>query len=1459
MDMPTPTFALASSISDTGRPIDAPAHATASDADLRDAHWVICPDYRASNPYQRGMYRALGPDGAVEYGAIALALERRKAADPSRPVIFHLHWPDPLFADVASSFDYQVRASDFLRAVRAFQAMGGVFLWTIHNSLPHEPLFGEAEREFHRQLAQTANLFHLHDEAAIARVRQDYPLDAGKCIIIPHGSYEGCYGRAFDTYQSRQLLGLGHVESLILLFGQIRPYKGLDDLIRAFRLLSERAERDQTHLLVAGKPMAGFTSGHARLIEENVPRVHMLDGFVPDAKLPLLFGAADLIALPYRDVLTSGTLMLAAHYGKPVVAPRTPALRHVEDAGLGLAYDPDQPDALALALDQGLALDPERRAAIAAAGRVLSASLAWDTVSARFAQAIAQRIVPRPVAVRVGRSPRTVQTVRRPDSAAAQLAVGIVHQSCLTDVADQLDEIEQLQDPGIRTYVFDATAEGAPHYGLQRRVDHLLFGEGKTSLAAAANAMLAIMRDDGCEQALLLDANMMLDATAIARLRVRRRDDAIVAPLVLAANGRIAQGGFRSVHDPDGCSHLEPLLVGDDPMIERQPYLAQALGPGALLLPLALLDRIGFLPEEQVSGQAMIDWTMTAKRRGVALVVQPASHARPRVDGSPYVFPGIEALYYDIRGQFRRARRMAPRALRPAPAAIRDHLSQRVVAPLRQAVARSSADLLPLFDRCARVALDDGEADLRGRVDVDQRIDAIRMPEEADCQGRIDRSNDARISGWAATREAADADWRPASLWLLRDGAPIRRIEPDPARSDVAAAGYGDGTGFTLPIPRRMDEDRALHTLRTIATGRRVAVSPGLQGDVWSSDRGIGMAQAPRLKAVVETVADGQLKGWAVDLAHPDIRLRLDVIIDNEQVASAMPADAAREDLRRAGIGDGRHGFALPLRNRYLLRESVSIELRLAGDAQCLVKKSVAVKNDNRGFSPYVSLHGFLSWSYGEDRMGVGHSELATGLLQQLDMEKQLLTARARRLAPEERVSVIMPAYNRATVIGDAIQSVLDQSHDALELIVIDDGSTDDTAQRVQNFADPRIHLIRLPDNRGVSVARNLGLERASGDIIAYLDTDNLWDKDYLAIMVAALADRRGYQTAYAGQIISRTVPGTDASSAWEEQKAIRLCPFNRSRLEERNFIDLNIFVHRRHLHGLYGGFDETLRRLGDWDLILRYTREWPPLMVPALLGRYQEGKADNQITATEDFNANRARLRIPTPATLVLGTRQEPRPLDMVVEAQSQDDLVHWLKANRPLLGSAVGAVAGLWRQDGVLHCLMLDAQSGEQTHCETIASMDELFQRLPRQGAGRPMLITNSAHAIRGDWVRTLDRLDRTDAYSAATGRLYAASTPGRFGNRYHDLTPDRIKAHVTDWSIAPSLSGQRSRQLPRDYLFIPSRQMDRLHVSASLSRNVEDMLDRYFDSFALSPLSGVYAADLIACHRDDVLPWA
>lgn len=101
-------------------------------------------------------------------------------------------------------------------------------------------------------------------------------------------------------------------------------------------------------------------------------------------------------------------------------------------------------------------------------------------------------------------------------------------------------------------------------------------------------------------------------------------------------------------------------------------------------------------------------------------------------------------------------------------------------------------------------------------------------------------------------------------------------------------------------------------------------------------------------------------------------------------------------------------------------------------------------------------------------------------------------------------VSVIMPAYNVGAVIGGSIQSVLDQDYRELELIVIDDGSTDDTASVVQKLAqkDGRIRLLRQ-ENGGVSAARNAGLAAAKGDFISFLDGDDLWEKDTLSRLMA--------------------------------------------------------------------------------------------------------------------------------------------------------------------------------------------------------------------------------------------------------------------------------------------------------------------------------------------------------------------
>ena len=95
-------------------------------------------------------------------------------------------------------------------------------------------------------------------------------------------------------------------------------------------------------------------------------------------------------------------------------------------------------------------------------------------------------------------------------------------------------------------------------------------------------------------------------------------------------------------------------------------------------------------------------------------------------------------------------------------------------------------------------------------------------------------------------------------------------------------------------------------------------------------------------------------------------------------------------------------------------------------------------------------------------------------------------------------ISVIMPTYNRAYVIDRAILSVLKQTYRDYELIIVDDGSDDNTSTKVQRFEDERIIYIKLENNRGASFARNVGIKKANGEYITFLDSDNEWRPNYL-------------------------------------------------------------------------------------------------------------------------------------------------------------------------------------------------------------------------------------------------------------------------------------------------------------------------------------------------------------------------
>jgi O-antigen biosynthesis protein len=178
------------------------------------------------------------------------------------------------------------------------------------------------------------------------------------------------------------------------------------------------------------------------------------------------------------------------------------------------------------------------------------------------------------------------------------------------------------------------------------------------------------------------------------------------------------------------------------------------------------------------------------------------------------------------------------------------------------------------------------------------------------------------------------------------------------------------------------------------------------------------------------------------------------------------------------------------------------------------------------------------------------------------------------------RVSIIMPVYNREDTLENAIQSVLDQSHRNFELIVVDDGSSDNSYALARQFNDERVRLFHS-EHRGVGAARNMGLREATAEIIAYLDSDNVWTSDFLRRMTAFMSSR-DLSCGYAAVEIRKD---SGAVSGY------RALDFDWDTCLEANYIDLNTFCHRRSLFLERGGFDEALRRTVDWDLILRFTK----------------------------------------------------------------------------------------------------------------------------------------------------------------------------------------------------------------------------------------------------------------------------
>ncbi len=316
-----------------------------------------------------------------------------------------------------------------------------------------------------------------------------------------------------------------------------------------------------------------------------------------------------------------------------------------------------------------------------------------------------------------------------------------------------------------------------------------------------------------------------------------------------------------------------------------------------------------------------------------------------------------------------------------------------------------------------------------------------------------------------------------------------------------------------------------------------------------------------------------------------------------------------RNGLARKGRASGLPGQ---------LRLLVSRRANGSGPAQGGGGPMAGTKRSTRASVLTTMFGDYLAYAMVDPQIDAPFEEADRRVLGAMDSHRRQLVKDYAALPADRLVSVITPTHNRLRTLKAAIDSVQAQRHHNWELIVVDDGSEDGTSDYVEGLDDDRIHLITLPENRGVAAARNAGLEAARGQLIAYLDSDNTWHPDYLLVMAGFLGDRPQADIAYCAQEIWRTSAG--AGGAVRELEAVRFGPFNRALLENRNYIDLNAVMHTARILKRSGGFDEALPRLVDWEQLLRYTLETPALAVPCVLSRYEHGAVPGQLTGARDW-----------------------------------------------------------------------------------------------------------------------------------------------------------------------------------------------------------------------------------------------
>lgn len=281
------------------------------------------PGENAQNPYVRLLYGSLARAEGVELEGFRPWKPLRKR----RPDVFLVQWPETVF-------DHSLAAGllvgrGIALAASILRRRGSRVVWIAHNLQSHERRFPRAEDRFWSTFCRQVDATAALSQAGLAAALDRHPELTGKPgIVVPHGHYRGTYPDTVRREEARRTRGIPGEARVTLFFGRILSYKNVPELVAAF--LATAQENDL--LCVVGRPREEHLAREIRIASKGDPRIRLEFGFVPDDQIQEWFRAADLCVLPFREILNSGSAILALSFDLPVLVPEQGAMAELREA-----------------------------------------------------------------------------------------------------------------------------------------------------------------------------------------------------------------------------------------------------------------------------------------------------------------------------------------------------------------------------------------------------------------------------------------------------------------------------------------------------------------------------------------------------------------------------------------------------------------------------------------------------------------------------------------------------------------------------------------------------------------------------------------------------------------------------------------------------------------------------------------------------------------------------------------------------------------------------------------------------------------------------------------------------------------------------------------------------------------------------------------------------------------------